>query len=59
MAVAAQTAFAATLVGEPSSKTQAWNDLEPALGEVLCDRLEAAEGPSSFCRQQCDAFEEQ
>ena len=46
VAVAAQTAFAATLVGELSSKTQAWNDLEPALGEVLCDRLEAAEGPS-------------
>ena len=48
VAVAAQTAFAATLVGEPSSKTQAWNVLEPALGEVLCDRLVAAEGPSRF-----------
>ena len=48
VAVAAQTAFAATLVGERSSKTQAWNDLKPAFGEVLCDRLEAVEGLSRF-----------
>ena len=46
MAVAAQTAFAATLVGEPSGKTPAWNDLEPELGEVLCDREVVADGPS-------------
>ena len=46
VAVAAQTAFAATLVGEPSGKTPAWNDLEPELGEVLCDREVVADGPS-------------
>ena len=46
VAVAAQTAFAATLVGEPSGKTPAWHDLEPELGEVLCDREVVADGPS-------------
>ena len=45
-AVAAQAAFAATLVGERSGQTQAWNDQEPDLGEVLCNRELGAEGPS-------------
>ena len=46
VAVAAQTAFAATLVGECSGRTPAWNDAAPDLGEVLCDHLERVEGPS-------------
>ena len=46
IAVAAQTAFAATLLGEASGKTPAWNDLEPDLGEVLHDREVPAEGVS-------------
>ena len=46
LAVAAQSAFAATLVGEPSAKMQAWNDTMPDLGEVLHDREVPAEGPS-------------
>ena len=46
LAVAAQTAFAATLLGEPSGKTPAWNDCAPELGEVLNDRDLPAQGPS-------------
>ena len=46
LAVAAQTAFAATLLGEPSAKTPAWNDCAPELGEALHDRDLPAEGPS-------------
>ena len=46
LAVAAQSAFAATLVGEPSARMQAWNDAMPDLGEVLHDREVPADGPS-------------
>ena len=46
VAVAAQSAFAATLVGEPSARLQAWNDTLPDLGEVLHDREVPAEGLS-------------
>ena len=42
LSIAAQTAFAAALVGEPSARMQAWNDVVPELGEVLQDRGEAA-----------------
>ena len=42
LSIAAQTAFAAALVGEPSARMQAWNDVVPKLGEVLQDRREAA-----------------
>ena len=46
IAVAAQTALAATLLGEPLGKTPAWNDWEPDLGEVLHDREVPADGAS-------------
>ena len=46
LAVAAQTALAATLVGEPSAKIVAWNDGLPEWGELLHDREVPAEGPS-------------
>ena len=42
LSVAAQTAFAASLVGEPSARMQAWNDAVPELGEALQHREEAA-----------------
>ena len=46
LAVSAQTAFAASLLGEATGKTPAHADVLPALGEVLCDRGVPAEGPS-------------
>ena len=46
LAVAAQSAFAATLLGEPAGRINAWNDQEPDLGEALHDREVGAEGPS-------------
>ena len=46
LAVAAQSAFAVTLVGELSARLQAWKDTLPNLGDVLHDREVPAEGPS-------------
>ena len=46
VSVAAQSAFAATLLGENSGKTPAYDDLLPEWGEVLCDREVTAAGPS-------------
>ena len=46
LAVSAQTAFAASLLGEATGKTPAHADVQPALGEVLCDRGVPTEGPS-------------
>ena len=46
LGVAAQSAFAATLLGEPAGRIQAWNDQAPDLGEALRDRETPAEGPS-------------
>ena len=48
LAVAAQSAFAATLLGEPTGRIQAWNDQAPDLGEALHDREIPAEGPSRW-----------
>ena len=45
-AVAAQTGYAATLLGEPASKAPTPNDVLPEWGEVLGDRDLPAEGPS-------------
>ena len=46
VAVAAQTGYAATLLGEPAGKAPTPNDELPELGEVLDDRGLPAEGPS-------------
>ena len=46
LAVSAQTAFAASLLGEATGKTPAHADVLPELGDVLCDRELPAEGPS-------------
>ena len=46
VAVAAQSAFAASLLGESSGKTPPCNDFLSNWGEVLCDKEEPAEGVS-------------
>ena len=46
LAVAAQSAFAVTLVGEPSARMQASNDTLSEQEEALHDREMQAEGPS-------------
>ena len=46
LAVAAQTAFAGSLLGESSGQTAAHADVYPALGDVLQARELGAEGPS-------------
>ena len=46
VSVAAQTALAASLLGEPTTKTPPCNNLLPEWGDLLCDRQVAAEGPS-------------
>ena len=46
IAVAAQTGYAASLLGEPAGKAPTPNDELPELGEALDDRDLPAEGPS-------------
>ena len=46
IAVAAQSALAATLLGEGAGKTPHHNDALPDWGDVLCDHEVAAAGPS-------------
>ena len=46
VAVAAQSAFAAMLLNEPTGRVNTWNDQDPDLGEALHDREVGAEGPS-------------
>ena len=48
IAVAAQTGYAASLLGEPAGKSPTPNDELPELGEVLEDRGVPAEGPSKL-----------
>ena len=48
IAVAAQTAYAASLLGEPAGKAPAPNDQLPELGEALEDRCVPAEGVSKL-----------
>ena len=48
IAVAAQTAYAGSLLEESTGKNPLCNDVLPDWGEVLCDRAVAADGPSSF-----------
>ena len=49
VAVAAQTAYAASLLGEPAGKAPTPNDVLPELGEALEDRDLPADGPSRLC----------
>ena len=42
MSVAAQTAFAASLVGEPSARMHAWNDAVLELEKAIQHREEEA-----------------
>ena len=46
VAVAAQTGYAATLLGEPAGKAPTPNNELPELGELLDDRDLPADGPS-------------
>ena len=48
VAVAAQTGYAASLLGEPAGKASTPNDELPELGEALQDRDLAAEGLSGL-----------
>ena len=49
VAVAAQTGYAASLLGEPAGKAPTPNDVLPELGEALQDRDLPADGPSRLC----------
>ena len=46
VSVAAQSAFAGTLLGESAGQTVSYDDLLPEWGEVLHDREVGTEGPS-------------
>ena len=48
VSVAAQSAFAATLLGESATETPLCNDVLPDWGDVLCDRELAADGTSKL-----------
>ena len=50
LAVAAQSAFAASLLGEGTGCTVPFDDWETPLGEVLCEREVPAEGLSKLLR---------
>ena len=45
IAVAAQTAYAGSLLGESTGKNPLHDDVLPDWGDVLCDREVATEGP--------------
>ena len=48
MSVAAQSAFAATLLGESATETPLYNDALSGLNNVLYDRKLAADGTSNL-----------